>query len=728
MSGDAAIDSADTSNGMACVVHWNEGVFLSLRPVEGRDAAVLHDEASGKYFHLGSEESIVASWVDGVRTLGEIHALLVKGGINWTADDVQAFVTLLLRVRLCDLRGPDGESLTPSPPRLSQRSLASVFQQISSRFGYVIQQRLPIGNTQWIVGKLSPTLGRLFSSSGYGVWFILLLAAIGTAWQQRGELAEQMRHLLDPSTWPMLIVLAVLIKAAHELGHAIAATRNGVEPGKFGITFFFLAPLPYVDMTQAWKLSDRWGRAQIGLGGIYFESWIVSIAMLMFPLVEGEWGRHFLTQAILIGGPASWLINANPLLRLDGYYVLSDLADIPNLRMRGRRAWGSWVDRHVLGISGPPVSLRGWRYPFAMTHAVLSTVFQFFWMFGILYTVACWTGVIGKVLAAVAVLVWGVLPLVMWCCQRWFLAGTEGGQRRLIRWRMLVRLGPVLLLVVAILSMRNPLAQSVPVVVRYSDEQVARAAFDGIVSEVLVQTNQSVVKGEVMMVMVSEDLQLRRDQLSDDLRMAATRYRQTLASGRVADADAAMGSQKQLQESLDELDQALAESKIVAARDGIVVSEIPALWKGRFAKKGETLVRVGDPEQKELLIAIPKDDFLIYQFAVQRGEALVSRLRGGERLEVMPQGARPRFSTRLPDAAFSAAQAGVLAVVPDASSSEGVRLASPTGTAIGTIVNPARDLRVGQRGRLYLNDDQTVLSRLWQWMTGASAPEFVAQD
>ncbi len=100
---------------------------------------------------------------------------------------------------------------------------------------------------------------------------------------------------------------------------------------------------------------------------------------------------------------------------------------------------------------------------------------------------------------------------------------------------------------------------------------------------------------------------------------------------------------------------------------------------------------------------------------------LVSRLRGGERVEVMPQATRPRFSVRVPDPAFSAAHAGSLAVVPDASYADGVRLVSPTGTAVGTIVNsPADPLRVGQRGQLYLDDDHSVFSRLWAWMTNQS--------
>ena len=176
---------------------------------------------------------------------------------------------------------------------------------------------------------------------------------------------------------------------------------------------------------------------------------------------------------------------------------------------------------------------------------------------------------------------------------------------------------------------------------------------------------------------------------------------------------------QQLRESIAELDQAIDALHITAQRNGVVVSEQPERWLGRHAKRGDILVRVADPDDKELLVAIEEQNLSAYNDAVERGRPLAARIRGGERLSVDPTAARLRFSDSLPHPALAATSGGDVPVTPDAKSPDGVKAALPLAAATAN-VSPTQSLsiRAGQRGTLYLDDDQTIYARLKNLIVG----------
>ncbi|MGV3484844.1 MAG: site-2 protease family protein [Planctomycetaceae bacterium] len=698
------------------VVAIRSSVSSSRRSIGGRSAIVLHNEETGKFYHLGMEEAVVVSMLDGSLNAGQIITKLQSLGIVWGMDDMAAFLTMLVKSGLAAVVGQNGQA-SPTTNVREPAAKRSVFQIVRVGLSGLLSQRIPLGNADSLASRLLPWLRHAFTGHGLVVWLALVLAAVAVAFEHRAEMLSQCRQMFAPEYWPLLAGVGLVVKVVHEIGHAVAAKRQGVRVGPAGVTLFMLAPLAYVDVTDAWKLTSRWSRIQIAMAGVYLESWLAILATFLFVCCDEGLVRHISVQLMLVAGPASWLINANPLLRLDGYYALSDAVDIPNLRMHGRKRWADLLNHWALGQPCPDSLLVGWRRPFATVHAAASCVFQFLWMTGIVVAISSWAGIVGKVLAVAAFIAWFVTPIVGWWIQHWTAAPRKSEAARTTHRRMVAFAATVAMLVSSALSSRNPFAHGVPVVVQHHDEQVGRAATDGFVTAVLVRGNQIVARGDLLVEITDENLVLKREQMNDELHLNLTKYRQLQNSGKLAEAEAANETAKQLRTSIAELDQSLSASRIIAERDGIVVSEHPEKWLGRFAKRGDVLVRVAEPHDKELLVAIKERDLSAYNHAVSQAGPFVARIRGGTRLTVEPAAARPRFVTELPHPALATTNGGSIPVTPDPESPEGVKPAMPIGQA-QAIIPPTQSLgvRAGQRGVLYLDDDQTIYARLVQWV------------
>ena len=256
---------ADASEPPRVVIAIRRSVISSTRMIAGKRIFVLHEEESGKYFHLGNEESLVVSLLDGNRTVEEVCQAVQQAGLKWNAADVNAFLSLLVKSSVAELVRINGKTV---PPVNAREPVAKPpwIQRISSALGMLLSQRIPLGNADAMASNLLPLFRPLFGRVGLTIWAFVVASAFWTAWMNRLELGSQVRQMVAPGAWPLLVLVGVLVKVVHEVGHAVAAKRKNVRVGNAGITLFFFAPLAYVDLTNSWKLAPRWSRIQIALG------------------------------------------------------------------------------------------------------------------------------------------------------------------------------------------------------------------------------------------------------------------------------------------------------------------------------------------------------------------------------------------------------------------------------------------------------------------------------
>lgn len=203
-------------------------------------------------------------------------------------------------------------------------------------------------------------LGRaLFSPVGYFCWALAAVTAIFQLLANAEKVSLSLRSIPDMG-WKGFLVFAglyVVLKMIHELGHALAyrifCLRAGLEPGpiRMGIAVFAMTPFPFTDVTGAWRLRSKWQRAMIGAGGLYFETWAIAILTIFWSQTQTGPVQTIILQVAVVAGLLTILFNLNPAVKLDGYYVLTDLIRRPNLATRASQSARNLVVRW-LGAAG----------------------------------------------------------------------------------------------------------------------------------------------------------------------------------------------------------------------------------------------------------------------------------------------------------------------------------------------------------------------------------------
>jgi putative peptide zinc metalloprotease protein len=163
---------------------------------------------------------------------------------------------------------------------------------------------------------------------------------------------------LAPQNLLLLWFVYPLVKAIHELGHAYATKIYGGEVHEIGVMFLVFVPVPYVDASASSSFPDKRQRMAVGAIGIGVEMLLAAVAVFVFAHATIGLVHAIAYNVILIGGVSTILFNGNPLLRFDGYYVLSDLLDVPNLGPRANAYVGYLAQRRLDALAARECNAR----------------------------------------------------------------------------------------------------------------------------------------------------------------------------------------------------------------------------------------------------------------------------------------------------------------------------------------------------------------------------------
>ncbi len=624
---------------------------------------VLQDRASTRYYRLSENTQQVVALLDGRRTLQEIwEALSSRPGEDGPSQgDV---VQLLAKLHAADLLQSDASPDTAELLTRGDKIRRQVWQQ---RLMRPLAVRFAFWDPDRFLDRLLPSVRAAFSPLGLLLWSALVVAAAGQGVAHWPALsAHWSARATDPSNLLLLALLYPLVKALHEFGHAFAAKVWGGEVHEMGVMLLVLMPIPYVDASAAHAFREKRRRVVVGAAGIMVELFLSAVALFIWLSVQPGLYRDMAFNVMLIGGVSTVLFNGNPLLRFDGYYVLADLIEIPNLGPRANQYLGYLSKRYLFGLrdAPSPVTARGERAWF-VSYGIAAFIYRLIISFAIALLVAGKLFVIGVVLAIWALAVQILYPLTRQLRYLVFDPALQGK-----RTRALGLVGGVLAAVIVVVSLL-PVASWTRAegIIRVPERALIRAGTDGFIVRLLRSDGQRVGHGDPLFELEDPLLSARVAVLEWRLRELEARHSAVLVTDPVqaeilkhdlADARA------ELAEARERLDQLTVHSPAEGTFMVAKARDLP----GRFVRKGDPLGYVTDLSSVAARVVLPQTavdmvrrhtEAVEVRFANRPGETITAKL-GSE---------VPSATDQLPSRVLGSQGGGTIAV--DARDAEGLK-------------------------------------------------------
>ncbi|MCC6660760.1 MAG: HlyD family efflux transporter periplasmic adaptor subunit [Phycisphaerales bacterium] len=472
---------------------------------------------------------------------------------------------------------------------------------------------LPLVNPERWLERYAHILRGVWSRAGMAVWLLVVgsAAALLLANLRRFGSGLDTAALMAPSNLIWMSVSFLVLRALHELGHATSCKAMGGRCTEMGVLVIaWLVPLPYCDATSAWRFQETWRRVLVSAAGMMVELFVASLAVFVW---ASRPGRGDLVEAmayntILVSGIATLVFNLNPLLRYDGYYMLSDLLGIPNLAQRSRDFWKFLAERFAFGMAtARPPHLRGAGEAWWLgIYGLLSWPYRLLVAFAIIMVIAGAYATLGVVLAIVTGIAWIIWPLLRGV--GYVLASPALMGRRVRAVGVTGAAVAALLAVAGLVPL--PAAGYAPGLIAPAAIAGVRAPEAGFVRSVLARAGQRVHAGDPLFQLENEQLEVeaaaaraRRDRARTDLdiSMAKSPAEQQAARAHLAQAEKELARATEQVASL--LIRAAIDGRVAPARGtGLDVEE----QVGRFVSRGTLLAYVSDTDHLVVRAWLPE--------------------------------------------------------------------------------------------------------------------------
>jgi len=628
----------------------------------GRVWYVLQDRSTGRFHRFSPVANLVIGLMDGRRTLREIWDVACErlGDDAPTQDEVINIMASLHRADVLQSDAP------PDVRELHERHVKQERMRLKQYIQNPLALRVPLFDPERMLARLDPMLRPLFGWAGAVASLLMVAWALVLAGTHWGELTKDVTdQVLAADNLLLMALVYPLTKLVHEFGHAIAAKAKGGEVHEMGVMLLVLMPVPYVDASSSLAFRNKFDRMLVGAAGMISEGLLAAVAMIVWVNVEPGLVRAAAYNVLVIAGVSTVIFNANPLLRFDGYYILADLLEIPNLGQRANAYLGYLVKRHAFGmktaVAGDTApGERGWF----VGYAVCSFIYRMTVMVGIALLVAGQFFFVGVVLALWSV--YSMLALPIGKMAGYLFASAELQEKRS---RALTTAGLVVTVAAAIVFlMPAPSWTRTEGVTVAPESAQVRAGADGFISKVIAVPGDRVRMGDALIVAEDAELVARVQVIEAQLREQKARHtaafddrvRTQMVREEIAHLEARLATTRERLEGL----------LVRAPTDGVFLMADARDAPGRFARRGELLGYVMDPPKVLVQVVVPQGDVDLVRLMTRRVE-----LRLVERIPEVLQGRVTRIvpaaTDRLPGAALSAQGGGVVSLDPQAANDPG---------------------------------------------------------
>ena len=668
----------------------------------GRRWYVLQDRMSRRSHRLNPPAHYLVGLMDGRRTLQELWDAAAQrfGDQAPTQDEV---IQLLGQLHAADLVQSEG---APDVDELLRRARRTRNRTLMAKLLAPLAIKVPLFDPDRLLERWLPWFRPLFGPAGALLWLALVGWGAFSAAQHWNELTQDIgNRVLAPENLLVLGLVFPLLKAAHEFGHACAVKAWGGEVHEMGVMFLVMMPVPYVDASAASAFARRRQRVIVGAAGMAVELCIASAALLFWLDMQPGLPRAVLFNVMLIAGVSTVLFNANPLLRFDGYYILSDLIDIPNLRQRAQQYLGAVLQRGLFGIANDAVQATPREAAWFLFFSIASFIYRLTVTFAIAVFIGSHYFVVGVLLAIWAVAT-GIFAPVLWLVG--FIAFSPRLRRH--RARAVLTSGAlaaalfVLVFVVPVPSWTN--AQGV---LWDAEQSVVRSGADGFVQRVAAQPGSRVRRGDPLVEADDPLLLPRLKMVRAEKEAAEARYQ----AERMENLSASLVTQeklKALDADLQRLEERMRDLVVRAPGDGIFALAAPENLPGRFLKQGEQIAHVIPEGRVTCRVLVTQQQVHLVRSGTRAVRARLAE-RPRETVEARVLREVPLAMDRLPSLALSQAGGGEVALDPRTGAPKALQ------THFELEIELLTERPAGAGGRVYLrfeHEPETAGRQVWR--------------
>lgn len=662
-----------------------EDLDVSRHLFRGEPSYVVRDPVTFASHRFDPADYEILVRVRAHHTLGDIFDELCAAGKANPVDAERFYQFIMELHRLGFLRLP----LTDDK-LLYRRFLNKERAKRRALLGSLLFLRVPLWNPNAFLDRTMHWARPLFTPAAFVLWLVLIVAAGYVLWMRHADFIEPLQGLLVTHNLALMWLTLIVLKTFHEFGHAYACKHFGGHVPEMGAYFILFTPCAYVDATACWGFPRPRDRVIVCLAGMYVESILAAIATFVWATTGPSLTHSIAHKAIFLAGVITVLFNINPLMRYDGYYVLSDVLGIPNLRARANAFLFAVLKRVFLGL---PVGDREPGFRLRMTLLLFGTaaaLYRVTLLFAIAAVFVSKAFLLGMVLAI------GYLAKALFGTARRLMDYLWHAEETAPVRAHAVAMGVLVLVVLPAASVFVPIPSRIYArgVVAAEAETTVHTRQPGFVTAVHSAWGSPVASGQVLADLQNDALQESIAQAQADIAAAQTRRDAFL----LKEPTRALQEEHRLaalRTTLYERVQHQSELRITAPVSGKLITGLHARQIGTFLPEGSPVALLASGlwrvkailDEDEYARARPRIGDRVEFRAV--GDA--GPTRTGCVVEVAPAGSRAISLTALTQLA-----GGDVAVDPQ------TREATQPYFAITVALDHAADLRHGVTGRLRL--------------------------
>jgi putative peptide zinc metalloprotease protein len=616
---------------------------------------VLQNHSTGQFRRIHPQAYLLVGLMDGVRTIEQIWELASDrlGDDLPSHEEILQLVGSLYQANLIrmDLSGDAAELFRHGNEQRRKRWMGKLRSPLSVQ--------IPVFDPNDFLTKTQHWVKPFFTKIFLFIWLAMIIMLAVLAVRHWGELTNNVGdQLLAADNILLLWFIYPVIKLLHELGHGYVIKRAGGSVHEVGIMLLVFFPMPYVDASASTGFASKYQRMLVDGAGMMVELFIAAIAMVVWINAEQGFVHSIAYNILFIAGLSTLLFNGNPLLRFDGYYLLADWLEMPNLAQKSNQHWAYLSKRFLFALPDQESPANDVKEAFIYAiYGAASLFYRLFISVTIVLFVAQQYFIVGIVLA-----IWSVVMVWIWPFGKTIWETLKNPEIKQRGRNPQIVVGLLAVFIYSVLFVLPvPKTTTIEGVVQANEASRLTISENCFFVRWRVQPGEQVSKSDPV-------LDCENKSLFTELAMAQQQYSEVVAQRRSVFADPVQlkvleEELKQLTQSISELETRSEQLTLSAGIDGMLMLPHYSDQQGQWLRRGQVVGYIAAAEQFTVNAMLPE-----HKVEQVRSDARQMIIRGSSNIrrafEQSQWSVFPSSSRELPSPVLSTQGGGVIAMDP----------------------------------------------------------------